>query len=123
LRQNRMHFNKMNSYRTGIFSEIVACAYLMLHGFRIVRRRYITGRYTNRAEIDIIARRGNLIIFVEVKRRKTIAAAWGAITNSQIRRLRNAAETYLIQKKWRGDARFDVIIVHGAHINWIKNAF
>lgn len=123
MRRNRMHFNKMNSYRTGIFSEIVACAYLMLHGFRIVRRRYITGRYTNRAEIDIIARRGNLIIFTEVKHRKTIAAAWGAITNSQIRRLRNAAETYLIQKKWRGDSRFDVIIIHGFHIEWIRGAF
>lgn len=118
-----MHFNKMNSYKTGIFSEILACAYLLLHGFRIVQRRYVTGRNTNRAEIDIIARRGNLIVFIEVKHRKTINAAWGAITNLQIRRLRAAADTYLITKHWCGDARFDVIIVHGFRINWIKNAF
>ena len=95
----------------------------MLHGFKIVKRRYTTGRYTGRAEIDIIARRGKLIVFVEVKYRPTIDAAWGAITNTQIRRLRAAAETYLLQKKWRGDARFDVIIIHGHHIDWIKNAF
>ena len=113
----------MNSYKTGIFSEIMACIYLVLHGFRIVRRRYVTGRYTNRAEIDIIARRGNLIIFIEVKHRKTLNAAWGAITNTQIRRLRTAAETYLLEKHWHGDARFDVIIVYGIHIKWIKNAF
>ena len=113
----------MNSYKTGLFSEFLACAYLILHGFRIVRRRYVTGRYTNRAEIDIIARRRNLIVFVEVKHRKTTAAAWGAITNAQIKRLRAAAETYLINRHWSGDARFDVIIIHGHHIQWIKNAF
>lgn len=113
----------MNSYRTGIFSEFLACIYLILRGFRIVRRRYVTGRNTNRAEIDIIAQRRNLIVFVEVKHRKTVNAAWGAITGPQIRRLRMAAETYLIEKHWCGDARFDVIIIHGLHIKWIRCAF
>ena len=112
----------MNSYNTGLFSEIIACILLILHGFRIVARRYTTGRYTNRAEIDIIARRGNLIVFVEVKHRKTVPAAWGAISSGQIRRLRLAAETFLAQKKWCGDARFDVIIVYGWRIKWIRNA-
>ena len=110
----------MDSYRAGLFSEFVACVYLMLHGFRIVRRRYTTGRNTNRAEIDIIARRGKLIVFVEVKKRKTMAAAWDAITVTQMQRLRLAAETYLVKNRWRGDARFDVIIIHGHHIKWIR---
>lgn len=95
----------------------------MLHGFRIVQRRYVTGRHTNRAEIDIIARRKNLIVFIEVKHRKSALGAWGAISGTQIRRLRAAAETYLIEHKWMGDARFDVIIIYGRHIKWIKNAF
>ena len=112
----------MDSYKTGLFAEFIACVYLMLHGFRIVRRRYTTGRNTNRAEIDIIARRGKLLVFIEVKKRKTITAAWDAITNTQIRRLRLAAETYRLQKRWRGDARFDVIIIHGYHIKWIRGA-
>ena len=115
--------NKMDSYKRGIFSEYIACVYLMLHGFRIIRRRYVTGRHTGRAEIDIIAKRGKLIAFIEVKHRKTISAAWGAITPTQQRRLRLAAETFLLQKKWTGDARFDVIVIHGFHIDWIKNAF
>ncbi|MBO7656965.1 MAG: YraN family protein [Alphaproteobacteria bacterium] len=113
----------MDSYQKGIFSEIVACAYLMLHGFRIVKRRYTTGRHTGRAEIDIIARRGNLIVFVEVKKRKTISTGWNAITWTQTKRLRAAAETYLLQKRWTGDARFDVIIIHGWRITWVKQAF
>ena len=113
----------MDSYKKGIFSEIVACAYLILHGFRIVQRRYTTGRHTGRAEIDIIAKRRNLIVFVEVKKRKTIELGFDAITWTQIKRLRAAAETYLLQKRWMGDARFDVIVIHGWHIKWIKQAF
>ena len=113
----------MDSYKKGIFSEIVACAYLMLHGFRLVQRRYTTGRHTGRAEIDIIAKRGKLLVFVEVKKRKTIELGFNAITWAQIKRLRAAAETYLLQKRWMGDARFDVIIIHGWHIKWIKQAF
>jgi len=113
----------MDSYKTGIISEIVACAFLMLHGFRILHRRYTTGRYTNRAEIDIIAKRGNLIVFIEVKHRKTVMAAWNAISKTQEHRLRLAAETFLLKKRWMGDARFDVVIVHGWHVDWVKNAF
>lgn len=63
------------------------------------------------------------MVFIEVKKRKTITAALDAITWTQIRRLRAAAETYLLKKRWMGDARFDVIIVHGHHIEWIKQAF
>ena len=112
----------MDSYKKGIFSEIVACAYLILHRFRIVRRRYTTGRHTGRAEIDIIARHKDTIVFVEVKSRKTIDAAWNAITPAQSARLRRAAETYLINTHWAGNARFDVIVVCGHKIYWAKNA-
>lgn len=113
----------MDSYKTGLFSEFIACMYLRLHGFKIIKRRYVTGRYTGRAEIDIIAKRGNLVIFVEVKKRETITAALDAISTFQIRRLQLAAETFLLQKRWTGDARFDVIIFYSHHIKWIKGAF
>ena len=117
-----MLFNR-TSYTTGLYSEFLARMYLRFHGYRILKNRYITGKNTNRAEIDIIAKRGKLILFVEVKHRKTVMAAWGAISKTQERRLRLAAETFLLQRRWRGDARFDVIIVHGRHIDWTKNAF
>lgn len=112
----------MNSYKTGLIAEWYARMYLRFHGFRILKSRYITGRNTNRAEIDIIARRGNLIVFIEVKSRPNIPAAWDSITATQSARLRAAAETYLAQSRWRGDARYDVIIVCGRRIHWIKNS-
>lgn len=106
----------MNSYESGLFAEFLARMYLRLHGYRILQSRYITGRNTGRAEIDIIARQKNTIVFIEVKRRPTIAAGWAAITHKQSTRLRRSAETFLTQKYPGFDARFDVIIVCGLRV-------
>jgi putative endonuclease len=116
-----MHFNK-TSYQIGLYSEFLARMYLRMHGYKILKKRYITGKNTNRAEIDIIAQHKNTIVFIEVKSRKNIPAAWDAITPTQSMRLRRAAETYLIQNHWTGNARFDVIVVCGHKIYWAKNA-
>lgn len=110
------------SYSKGLYAEFIARIYLRLHGCKILKSRYITGRNTNRAEIDIIAKHKNTLIFIEVKNRKSIQHAWDAITPRQAIRLRRAAETYIIQNRWDGDARFDVIAVCGRHIHWMKNA-
>ena len=110
------------SYSTGLWAEFLARNYLRLHGFRIVQSRYITGRNTHRAEIDIIARRRNLLIFIEVKHRPDLHAVFDAIASHQSARLRRAAETYIARTGWAGDARFDVIAVCGLRIHWIKNA-
>ena len=111
----------MNSYESGLFAEFWAKMYLRMHGFHIVRSRYITGRNTGRAEIDIIARRKNLMIFVEVKRRPDVPTAWAAITPAQRGRLRRAAENF-IAKNWHGDARFDAILVCGLRVYWARGA-
>ncbi len=113
----------MNSYKRGLFSEFIARMYLRLHGFRILKTRYITGRNTGRAEIDIIARRKNLIIFVEVKARGDVMTGITAITPAQMVRLRAAADTYLRKIRWMGDARFDAIIVTGGRVQWIRQMF
>jgi len=110
----------MNNYRAGIFAECIACIYLIFHGFRILRRRYVTGRNTGRAEIDIIARRKNLMIFIEVKHRHDVLTGLDAVTPAQSIRLRRAAETYIAQTKWMGDARFDIIVVTPRKIQWFR---
>ena len=112
----------MNSYESGLFAEFLAKMYLRMHGFRIVRSRYITGRNTGRAEIDIIARRRNLMIFVEVKRRPSVDIAWAAITPAQSVRLRRAAENFIARSGWMGDTRFDAILVCGLRIYWVRGA-
>lgn len=116
-----MRFN-MNSYKSGLWAEFLAKMYLRLHGFRIVGSRYITGRNTGRAEIDIIARRRNLIVFIEVKRRPNIETAWAAITPAQSVRLRRAAENFIARTNWTGNTRFDAILVCGMRIYWARGA-
>lgn len=114
--------SKQTSYQIGLYSEFLARWFLRFHGYRILKNRYITGKNTNRAEIDIIAKKKNTIVFIEVKSRQTIDAAWDAITPAQSARLRRAAETFLMDHHWMGDARFDVIVVCGHKIHWAKNA-
>ena len=112
----------MTSYYAGLISETVACIYLRLHGFRILRRRYTTGHHTGLADIDIIARRKNLLVFIEVKYRPNIATGLNAIPPSQAMRLRRAAETYITQTHWMNDARFDMIVITPCTIKWIRGA-
>jgi putative endonuclease len=112
----------MSSYQSGLFAEFLARCFLRLRGFRIICSRHVTGRHTKRAEIDIIARRGNLVIFVEVKRRPSVREAFDAIGHAQALRLRRAAETWIALNRWRGDARFDVVAVSGWSVRWFKNA-
>lgn len=111
-----------NSYLTGIISEFYARCFLRLHGFKILKKRYRTGKNTNRAEIDIIAQKKDLIVFCEVKYRKNVELGWEAISDFQIKRLRRAAETFLMRSRWKGSASFDVLIVCKFKIFWFKNA-
>ena len=113
----------MNTYYTGLFAEWRAKMFLRLRGYKILKSRYVTGKNTNRAEIDIIAKHKNIIVFIEVKSRPDLQTAWDAITPKQIQRLRNAANGYLAKYGWTGDARFDVIAVCGWKIYWTKGAF
>ncbi len=113
----------MNTYKSGLWSEWYARIFLRMCGYKILASRYVTGRNTGRAEIDIIAKHKDVIVFVEVKKRKNLSMAWAAITPKQQIRLRRAAENYLIKKRWTGGARFDVIAVCGFKIYWAKNAF
>lgn len=117
-----MRSKKENSYKTGLRAEFLAKCFLRLHGFRIKESRYITGKNTNRAEIDIIAQKKNLLVFVEVKSRPNIEKGWEAISNNQITRLRLGAENYISKKHWTGDARYDVIIVCKWRIYWVRGA-
>ena len=118
-----MPFDKMkkNNHKSGLFAEFLARWWLRLYGYEVVAKRYVTGRQTGRAEIDIIARRENTIVFIEVKNRPTAQAGVMAVTFSQGARLRRAAETFLRMRRWCGDARFDIIVVSGLKIRHFKN--
>lgn len=100
---------KVAAFRTGLSAESRAAAYLIAKGFRILSRRWKSPL----GEIDIVARRRGLLIFVEVKARATLDDAAEAVTQRQQRRIAQAAEVWLAAypKTTFTDARFDAILV------------
>ena len=72
--------------RDGRRAEVLAAAWLMLKGYRILGFRLRTPQ----AEIDLLALRGGVLAVIEVKRRSTLEAALESVSDSQRERLRRA---------------------------------
>lgn len=100
---------RQNAYRRGHRSEWLAAAAIMMKGFRIVARRF----KTRSGEIDLIARRGDLVLIIEVKARPTLIAAMEAISRASERRIEAAANQWLTRQKdyARLSVRFDLVAV------------
>jgi putative endonuclease len=99
---------KRSAHLFGLRAEWIAAAWLLLKGYRILARRF-TGAG---GEIDIVARRGTTIAFVEVKARPALDEAASAIGEVKRRRMSRAARAWLTRNPWamratlRGDAIF-----------------
>ena len=100
---------RVKAYRHGRRSEWLAALALMVKGYRIVARRY----RTRLGEIDIIARRGDLVLIVEVKARPTLAEAMEALARGSERRIEGAADLWLVRQPdyARLSLRFDMVCV------------
>ena len=97
------------AFRTGISAESRAAALLLAKGFRILARRWRSGV----GEIDIVARRRALLIFVEVKARENLDDAAWSVTDRQRARIIAAAEAWLARfpDPRIQDIRFDAMLV------------
>ena len=93
----------------GRFAEHIAALLLVLHGHRILGRRHRTPY----GEIDIIARRGKRIAFVEVKHRRSRAEAEAALRARQARRVADAAAHWIKQRPGYAEYEqgFDAVFV------------
>ena len=82
---------RRRAHREGHGAERAAVAYLYLKGYRVLARRYLV----KGGEIDIVARRGNTIVFVEVKLRASLDLAASAITPTKRRRIARAVRVFV----------------------------
>ena len=83
--------NRRLAEAAGRRAELLAAWWLRLKGYRIVARGYRSPL----GEIDIVARRGGIVAFVEVKRRATHEGAIEAIQPRQRQRIARAARLYM----------------------------
>lgn len=103
---------KLN-HAAGQAAEDLACQFLQQCGYAIVTRNW----HCPFGEIDIIAKKKKLLVFVEVKWRKNSAfgGARESITPQKKIKMQRTIETYLQQNPHRGDVRADAILIQAAN--------
>ena len=102
--------------------ESRAADFYIQQGYEILERNWQAGH----KEIDLIARQGDVVAFIEVKSSHGVAfghpAEW--VTRAKIKKLIAAASQYIVENKIEGcDFRFDVITFEGDKMEHFPNAF
>lgn len=117
-----MKMHGLNTKSIGNKGENIAVKYLQNLGYKIIDRNvYIGG-----GELDIIAKDGDTLVFVEVKARFSVGFGnpLEAVTEQKIKSIIRSAKNYIATKKYYDkNVRFDVIGIDGDKIEYIKDAF
>ena len=94
----------------GRYGEDAAARYLEGLGWTVLERNF----RTRTGEIDIVAREGGTVVFVEVKERRDayIHSGMDAVTPAKLRRLRAAADEWFSERHVQAPGRFDVVEVY-----------
>jgi putative endonuclease len=105
---------RLAAFRTGLSAEARAAAYLMAKGYRILAKRFRSPY----GEIDIVARKRNLLAFVEVKARANLDDAAYAVTARQQARIVDAAQAWLMAHPEHAEfeLRFDAMLIAPRHL-------
>jgi putative endonuclease len=105
---------RVAAFQTGLSAESKASAFLIAKGYRILARRFRTPY----GEIDIVARRRNLLAFVEVKARANLDDAAWSVTPQQQQRIVAAAQAWLMTHPEHAafDMRFDAVLIAPKHL-------
>lgn len=112
----------MNKREVGSRQEGIAAEYLKKNHYEILECNY----RCKLGEVDIIARDGKYLVFVEVKYRKNLkmGSPLEAVGSRKQNRIRRVCEWYLMEKRLLDiPVRFDVIGILGQEIVLVKNAF
>jgi putative endonuclease len=113
----------MDKKAMGASWETAATQWLLDHGFAVVERNF----HCKAGELDIVARRDRLLVFVEVRSRSSddhgnALETVGRAKQCQIIRV---AQHYLLERApdWYDDIRFDVVAITGGALDWYEDAF
>jgi len=100
---------RLAAFRTGLSAESRAAAYLMAKGYRILAKRCRTPY----GEIDLVAKKRDLVAFIEVKARASFDGAAYAVTPRQQARIVNAAQAWLMTHPDHAEfeLRFDAVLI------------
>ncbi|WP_338768576.1 YraN family protein [Massilia sp. METH4] len=110
---------RTDKQENGQLGEDAALEHLRRHGLALVERNF----RCKGGELDLIMRDGANLVFVEVRRRRSRAfgGAAASITPAKQRRMKIAAQVYLLRFPRLPPCRFDVVAIDGDEIEWLKN--
>jgi putative endonuclease len=103
-------------------AEDLAHNYLLMHGLTLVCRNY----RCKQGELDLIMKDKDFLVIVEVRYRNSnrYGSALESVTCIKQQRIIAASQHYLINQRFHGTVRFDVVAIsNDQSIDWIKNAF
>ncbi|QDE40866.1 YraN family protein [Luteibacter pinisoli] len=108
---------------TGDHFEDAARSFLEHRGLRFVRANFLC----RLGELDLVMRDGEVLVFVEVRYRRSAAfgGALGSITARKRQRIISAAQVWMRANPWDAQrpCRFDVVAFEGDDVEWIRAAF
>jgi putative endonuclease len=106
---------------SGSAAEEEAARYLARRGVEILARNY----RTRLGEIDLVAREGETLLFVEVRLRRgaRYGGAAASIDGRKRMRIERAARQYLARLGREPACRFDVVTLDGDNVEWLRGAF
>ena len=105
------------TFSRGRLAESVALLFLLAKGYRLLARRFSAGG----GEVDLIVRRGETIVFIEVKARSAMADALSAITATKRRRFSRAARAWLARHPWAAGLTWRADAVYVAPRSWPRH--
>lgn len=112
----------MNTRVIGSLQEDFAISYLEENGFEILERNF----KCKIGEIDVIAKKDNIIRFIEIKYRKgnVVGGAFYAINQKKLIKISKIAEFYIMIHNFT-DAMFsiDALIIENENITYLENVF
>jgi len=102
-------------------AEELAAAFLRAKGLTILERNF----RAKVGEIDLVAREGEEVVFVEVRSRSSrdYGGAAASVDAGKRRRLVRAARLWLVARGWEGACRFDVVALDGGRLEHLPAAF
>ena len=111
----------MTRIETGKKAEELAAAFLQAKGLAIIEKNFLA----KVGEIDIVAKDGDEIVFVEVRARSSseYGGAAASVGGAKRRKLIRAASLWLQARKWEGACRFDVVALDGGRLEHLPAAF
>jgi putative endonuclease len=101
--------SRQQAEKHGHRAETIALWYLRFKGYRLLQRRFKTAA----GEIDLVMRKGDTTVFIEVKARPTVDESVYAVTTHNARRIASAAALYITrdERAAKGFQRFDIVAV------------